>query len=421
MSDSKERGVITFFDVEKFGFYRLRKNKDGEPVDVDVDDLLLRLNSWLIGKKFQNTVPWGESGSSFNKIYCQSFYLDEDTGDFFLVLIKSVGAENGGVKGVKYDSAIGGNTNDTITSADGINANEVAWGQVMYYWFIPSKNKVASIRFRDSVCDINGLSQYIREWVKYRCDKYVGKVIETVREKADGTKSVVVKRMLYSGSEEKKGKKENKEINYSFQFKFLAKLSKQRTNFEDLSKVQDRITHFVFRSILSSTTEDKRLFAGIMDNMLKKIGFSVDNSQDGKIKKYKEYEVIVEDKPTYQELDKIFNEYTQANISSTGWENVGIKIDGRSNKTRWLDEYILKSEIYMNQKPIDKDTYSAVQIMNSVSHVREDLLSKINDDTDVPNNINDDADTSECDLDTSELVSDANGSESYKDDVSKVG
>lgn len=376
MSENKERGSITFFDVEKFGFYRLRKNKDGEAIDVDVEDLLVRMNKWLTGKNFRNTVPWGDNGSAFNKIYCQSFHLDPDTGDFILVLLKSVGAENGGVKGIKYDSKISGDTNDTITSADGLNSSDVAWGQVMYYWFIPSENKLASIRFRDSVCDINGLSQYVREWVKYRCDKYTGNIVETVREKADGSKSVVVKRMLYNKVESGSAS-ENK---FSFQFKFLAKLSKQKTHFEDLSKVQDRITHFVFRSIISATTKDQRRFSGIMDSVLKKIGFSVDNSKDGNITKYKEYEVIIEDNPTYEELNSIFQEYHQAGELATGWENVGIKLDGRSSSTKWLDEYILKSEIYLPNKEKNKDTYSALQIMKSIAPIRKSLLSKISNE-----------------------------------------
>lgn len=55
----KERGLITYFDIEQFGFYRLRQKKVGEPLDIDTDDLLLRLSDWLTGKQFQNTVPWG--------------------------------------------------------------------------------------------------------------------------------------------------------------------------------------------------------------------------------------------------------------------------------------------------------------------------------------------------------------------------
>ncbi len=198
----EERGLITFFDLEQFGYYRMRKAQVVDPYDIDGSDILTRLNSWLIGKKFQNTVPWG-AGNAFHKLYCQSYCLSADNDDFIIVLVKSVGAENGGVKGFKIDASVDMDSNGTVASADGLNAKDVAWGQVMYYWFIPSEGKVASIRFPDSVCDINSLSKYVREWVKCRSDKYVGEVSTREFVHPQTKKAIKVERMLYECPVEK--------------------------------------------------------------------------------------------------------------------------------------------------------------------------------------------------------------------------
>lgn len=365
---SKERGLITYFDIEKFGFYRMRQQKEGEPLDTDVADILQRLNDWLTGKRFQNTVPWGGTKSSFNKIYCTSYYLDESTGDMVLVLYKSVGAENGGVKGIKFDSPVGTDSNETVTSKDGLSANEVAWGQVMYYWFIPSENKLASIKFVDSVCDINGLSQYIREWVKYRCDKHIGKQSETVRESADGTKKVVVTRKTYQH-----------EDGFSFCFKFIAKQFRRKTGVHNLDSVFSKVTHLVFRSTVSVVTKDRRGFAKLMDKYLKYFSFSApdESSKNGILSGSKEYEVIVNDSPTDKELEEIFTLYNEEYDENSSWDNVGLKINGRSNETLWLDQYVVKDEIHMAKKEADKDVYSARQIMQELKNKRNTYLKSI--------------------------------------------
>ncbi|BCL68832.1 hypothetical protein TUMSATVNIG1_07720 [Vibrio nigripulchritudo] len=376
----KERGLITYFDIEQFGFYRLRQKKVGEPLDIDTDDLLLRLSDWLTGKQFQNTVPWGGTQSSFNKIYCTSFYLEPTTGDMVLVLYKSVGAENGGVKGIKFNSPVDTDSNDTVASKDGVKANEVAWGQVMYYWFIPSENKLASIKFSDSVCDINGLSQYVREWVKYRCNKHVGKEFETVRVSPDGNKRVVVTRKMYQHKD-----------GYTFCFKFIAKQFRRKTGVHNLGSVFKKVTHLVFRSTVNVVTTDRRGFAKLLDKYLPVFSFSAPDKSDdnGGIPDSKEYEVIVNSDPTNEELEEIFRLYNEEYDETSTWDNVGLKINGRSNDTLWLDQYVVKDEIHMSKKEAHKDVYSARQIMQQILINRPKYLKSIKEEKateDTPSN-----------------------------------
>lgn len=374
-----EKGLITFFDLEKFGFYRVKNKQGCEVYDVDTKDLLLRLNKWLEGKHFQNTVPWGDKGGSFNKIYCQSSCFDEKTGDFVLVLIKSVGAENGGVKGVKINSLVGVDSNDTVTSGDGLNTKEVAWGQVMYYWFIPSMNKVASIRFSDSVSDINGLSKYIREWVKYRCDKYQGDAKESIRIRPDGTESRSSVRQLYRH----KGDGVSQKDEFSFQFGFLAKQLKQKTGVKNLDSIYDQVTHLVFRATATVHTEDRRGFTKLMDKYLPFAGFSAPevDKKTGRIPKAREYEVTINESPSLQELEQIFQEYNEEYNELDVWNNVGLKLNGRSKDTLWLDEYVVKEEIFMPIKVAHKDVYSANQIMQKLRLMRDKLTSSFSSNT----------------------------------------
>ena len=376
MSNEKknEKGLITFFDLEKFGFYRVRNKRDSEDYDVDTKDLLFRLNNWLEGKHFQNTVPWGDKGGSFNKIYCQSYCFDEKTGDFVLVLIKSVGAENGGVKGIKINSLVGIDSNDTVTSGDGLNTKEVAWGQVMYYWFIPSMNKMASIRFSDSVSDINGLSKYIREWVKYRCDKYQGDIGESIRIRSDGTESRSSIRQLYKHKGDGlNGKKDN----FSFQFRFLAKQLKLKTGVKNLDSIYSQVTHLVFRSTVTVHTEDRRGFTKLMDRYLPFAGFNAPkvDEKTGKIPRIKEYEVTINESPSLDELENIFQEYNEEYNELDVWNNVGLKLNGRSKDTLWLNEYVVKEDILMPLKVAHKDVYSANQIMQKLLLMRNKLTS----------------------------------------------
>lgn len=94
----------------------------------------------------------------------------------------------------------------------------------------------------------------------------------------------------------------------------------------------------------------------------------------------KEYEVVVNDSPTTGELEEIFKLYHEDYDKDSIWDNVGLKMNGRSNETLWLDQYVVKDEINMPKKEANKDVYSARQIMQQIQINRDKYLTSIKED-----------------------------------------
>ena len=74
-------------------------------------------------------------------------------------------------------------------------------------------------------------------------------------------------------------------------------------------------------------------------------------------------------------MENIFQEYNEEYNELDVWNNVGLKLNGRSKDTLWLDEYVVKEDISMPLKVAHKDVYSANQIMQKLLLMRNKLTS----------------------------------------------
>ena len=53
-----ERGIITFFDLEMFGLYKIRQGKSPELVEKNLSHVLYNLHSWIFSRTVEESVPW---------------------------------------------------------------------------------------------------------------------------------------------------------------------------------------------------------------------------------------------------------------------------------------------------------------------------------------------------------------------------
>ncbi|WP_370278708.1 hypothetical protein [Pontibacterium sp.] len=327
-----DNGLVTFFEVEACGFYRLKQ--DARELDHkfgDMTALVKDLERWLTGKKFEQTLPWRVEDFPLRvKTYCRGLAIDPDTNDAVIVIYRSVGDNSGNIHGIKVGSAVGPDEKGTIVAGSSEDGEEIIWGQPCYYWIIPEKNKIASIRFPHSSSDTPKLSSYIKDFVNNHSSFGERNKSESVRENpADPTRKIKITRTNFPYGE---GKDKCNCI-----FKFSAKELRLKTLKEDLDQLHERITHTIIRDSITATIPDTRTpFFQIGSQILPSVF-----GPSGKFEKAKHVEVIVDGSPSRKELYKLYEQ--QAGEENKDWRNIGFKTEGANGPTTWIQDYVPES------------------------------------------------------------------------------
>ncbi|EQA1074244.1 hypothetical protein AT515_004884, partial [Escherichia coli] len=104
-----DNGSITFFDINAFGFYRLkRKAKDLDYKYGSLEGIFSEFDTWLNGKTIEETIPWDVNINPLrSKTYCRGMAIDPRTKDIVIVLLRAVGDGSGNLHGVKMGAAVG--------------------------------------------------------------------------------------------------------------------------------------------------------------------------------------------------------------------------------------------------------------------------------------------------------------------------
>ncbi|TOG64600.1 hypothetical protein [Vibrio parahaemolyticus] len=363
MADIK--ASITYFDLKEFGFYRLRKKKTPEFIEGTIGDVVTSLEGWLDGKTFRNTIPWdADTNQRRVKMYCRSYKTNTITGDTILVLWKAVGDSNGNVHGAYANSNVGSNTTDDLSTGNEVAGEEVIWGQPCYYWLIPEKNKIASIKFANSVADTDSLCHYIKAFVDYRGNFANKEVSERTINHHTSGRAINIKRVTFTAQDENGN-------TFHTSFKMRAQQYKKASSTLNYERLADDVTHIVYRDTISATVADTRpSWAKVCDTIGSALGYQTPPTRG-----QRHIEVIVDASPTGSELTALVDRYSEEHDETSDWNNIGLKLGGRSESTTWLDEFVLTDELIIGQ--VGNEIYTAEQLLRAITAQRTRLVEKI--------------------------------------------
>ncbi|HIF9354081.1 TPA: hypothetical protein ACX6RJ_002086 [Photobacterium damselae] len=363
MADIK--GSITYFDIKEFGFYRLRQKKEPEYIEGTISSIINSLESWLNGKTFCNTIPWDtDTNQQRTKMYCRSYETNATTGDIVLVLWKAVGDKNGSVHGAYANSNVGSDTNDDLSTGSDVAGEDVIWGQPCYYWIIPEKNKIASIKFANSTTDSDSLCHYIKAFVDYRATIPNKKESERTYIHHISNREIRVKSVTFESTDTN-----NK--TFRTNFKMRIQQHKEASSSLNYSRLAEDVTHIVYRDTISTTITDTRpAWAQVFDTIGSALGYQIPATRG-----QRHIEVIVDANPTGTELTDLVARYAEEHNNTSDWNNIGLKLGGRSESTTWLDEFVLTDELIISQ--VDNEIYTANQLLRAITAQRTRLIAKI--------------------------------------------
>ncbi len=167
---------IKFFDIKKCGFY---KNRSSNLEFGGLNDSLEQLSMWAgDGREFINTTTYeSDTEIDLENTYFCNWKKNDLNGDSVLILWNEVKNDNGVIYGMEPLAKPG----ETSMLTTGFGSTPAIPGFPSYFWFIPEKQAVASIKFEHSASGKNNLEFYINGFLRnkspYRVKNSDGTVI----------------------------------------------------------------------------------------------------------------------------------------------------------------------------------------------------------------------------------------------------
>ncbi|EGQ9578281.1 hypothetical protein [Vibrio cholerae] len=352
-------GVVTFFKYTRLGFYRVGDEDYCEPLEMG--EMLDSLHEWFKDRiSLEDTLLWNDETPGYatrKKVYLKSIEKDEETGEYMVILWRAVGSGDG-VYGIKADARL--DDNRLYDANDAANGEKVIWGEASYYWFIPSHDIFASIRFPNSISDTNLMNNFLKDFILLHSN--IRQKVRSVKEGKQGNYTSVC------FPPQREGETGNLWLRiYSKQFTKL-------TTGADLSRIARDITHFVKREEIAARVNQQ----GDWERLFGRLPFvSGEVTRDTR-----KIEVNIEAKPTPQELQQILEDYAEEyNGGLDGWRNIGFRKEGVGGIC-WLNSFVVKSVLPVNDLTgggIDETGhYTAQRLFNALIATRDGLLAPFN-------------------------------------------
>jgi len=345
-------GLVTFFEYEELGFYKRGSDYHEKLL---MEDLLADLLKWYQQRvSLADTLLWDADTPGYTtrkKVYLKSIKKHEDNDEYLMILWREIGSGDG-VYGLKSNSSL--DDEKLYNADDSSKVKEVIWGEALYYWFIPSLNIFASIKFPKSVSDTDTMNKFLRDYVWLHSN--IRNKHHEIKETNKGIKYTSVVFPSDSGD--------------NLWFKARSKQFTKITDKADLSKIASEITHFVKREVISAEVMKATGWERFCNNL--------PFMENEVTKETRKLELMVDASPTEEQLEKMLNTYHEEfEGNDDGWSNLGFRKEGVGG-TCWLDEFVIKSLLSVPdiKKDVDESAhYTVDRLLLAIDNSRANLLA----------------------------------------------
>ncbi|WP_312800076.1 hypothetical protein [Pseudomonas sp.] len=326
-------GYLNFFEIELSGLYRIQRKSVGEDIisrnyGLGTTEIFREIAKWVKGRSFKETAPWpstGGEGPDPVMCYCREIKEFPD-GTFLVVLWKDDPTDTKGFRGLELGED-GAPTGRYLTTDASFTGDNYVWGHPCYYWIVPDKGIVASIKFEDSKCD----ADLMQKWVNY-CVRYKLKIAGYNSRRTGESKT----RICFSTPA-------NPET-YNLLYRFKTKIRVFKTSERYLEHICEKTKYVLLRnevivseSVKDVETEQALLNADSLDkanldifryfqSLMNKFFPSSDKTDDS----IRKVEVKLEATPSLEQMKELLS--CSSEFSEDGWADV-IFIDEDDNQT----------------------------------------------------------------------------------------
>ncbi len=363
-------GYLNFFEIEQSGLYRVQRKTSGDEIvsknhGLGTSQVFRELVNWVKGRGFKETAPWPSKGKADNDpvmCYCREI-KEFPNGDFLVVLWKHDPTDTRGFRGLELGTD-GKPTGNYIASGASSTGENYVWGHPCYYWVIPEKNMVVSIKFDDSKCDSELMQKWVNYCVRYRL-KFPG---YNSRQPGDSET-----RISFSTPESPE--------TYNLLYRFSTNIKIFKTSEEYLERICETTKYMLLRNEVTVSDEARNAEMEVVvsgKDGLDKANIEIFNYFQSFMTRFfpkereaddsvRKVEIKLEATPTMEQMKELIS--YSSGFSENGWADV-IFIDENDNGTSIKQHRIVERIVL----PPTIDAYSCDQLYSIVSQSRDTYL-----------------------------------------------
>lgn len=331
-----EPARIVFYDIEEFGFY---KRGSETPLFGAIPDILNDLATWANGRQLGLTKTYDRDDGSLLPAY----FLDARRrgSAWLLTLWNETPNTDGTVASINaYDQV--GNVDVTLTE---LAAGDIP-GFASYFWFLPDRNVVATIRFQHSAAR-SQMRTYLQKFMANFCSHAVTETNEATQEirvlgyRATRTSPLVKARA-----------------------RFNLDLHRRSGEQQYLLEHADRVRKLSKKGILTLTERQDR---ALWQRMLTAAHLTEPSIRPQEVKI--RYDVEVEDGLTEDEVSAIINGWDEESDDN----DFGFRMVGET-ETRWLGHAIAKESLSLDVLRLNPEMVDPEFLLEELARHRAELV-----------------------------------------------
>lgn len=338
-----EEAKINFYRIARCGYY---KHGGRIPEFCNLSDALQELFAWVKdgNKTLGETCTYKiEEGEDRLHTYCFDIGRSNSSGEYVVTTWNETPSTEGNFASVNETSTVG----NVDVSLSEIPTNHIP-GYATYFWFIPTQNLLATIRFQHATNGHQNLCLYMKEFLA-KWTKYV--VANEEDEEADH--SIVG----YSPGENMVPLNLNPMFK-SYQYKKQGKI-------DFLTQNREQIRTIFRKNVLNPQSQ---VDVSLLNKMLVQLGIQVPPELDHDINVKYEFNYT----PEETELASIITAWED--YHDTKWEDVGFKLKG-NNDIYWLSHSLAKQTIELDVVRENAEIINVDSLLNAINQSREILLA----------------------------------------------
>ncbi|MGL4191788.1 MAG: hypothetical protein ACRCRU_04275 [Vibrio sp.] len=328
----------------------------------DLKEALDKVTEWAKKRDFSGTLPFDSaSHPQRTHIYFKDCEISPENGDRLIVFCKAFKNDEGKLSGFVQDAKVGSTNGDVIQVEKNAKGKKLIYGEPMYFWYIPEKNLIASIKFPHSIVSTNDMCWYI----KRSLDNFIpddNKIVHnSTKYNQFAGEDLDYKNVTYKSPCGE----------YSMKFSFKTKMKELTVDDISPDNLAPYITHLVIRETISS---EKEIEANSALSLWNKV-----NKKRTSTKAKKHVEIIEEATITADELRGILtlynDEYDNSSSDGFAWNDIGFRTNDEDT-TKWFSNYVDRRKITLDpSQKIEDSYYPATVVMDTLQDVRESLLN----------------------------------------------
>lgn len=337
-----EEASISFFRVNKCGYYKWSSE---EAEFGSLEDTMSQLAAWggdveLAQTKLADPKPDSE------QLPVYLFGIKKDKDSWVFATWNEVPSHEAGIASVKLDSKVG---------APQVKLNEIEKntipGYATYFWVIPSKNILATIRFGRPISGQAAMTGYLQRFLSQYTSYAVWSEV--------GVKDAKV--LGYSDDPDG----ELKKVRPAFQTSAYMKSGPR----DYILKNWSSITKVVRRGHITTTKPlDRATFQGFMQ-------WIRSDSKNKTAVRQSAY-LELQYSPEYDELRKMIDA-EESDPDTFGWDDLGFGMKGEGSTIRWLSRARAAGVFNLQIDRKDEETITLNSLMQALNDNRSDILKTL--------------------------------------------